>query len=820
MNKKFLSIISLLALVVSGCSLANNEGTSGQTTSATTGTSSPSNPSSSSTSGGEQPEPFDTTTIIGLVGYALNKYNSAVTVEYMEENSSLDGKTSITQKELLSIVRQALKDKMPEVKGARKYQGDFSSSTYTRTLTTEELADFNFFKSYGLLSGTYNPDETFNITMVKYALDRIHQYFGTSQKDDFASTIMRDFLYDNDPYNGYTQYDSVYESTVVSSTKMYENMFALTQEAKSDSNYASLNNLYKLYNGEATFFFEDKTSQFNTDMNYIEDNLVNYASISSVESYFMNKDYQCSFIRDPKLSAYYDGTHQKYQFQWVITSDVFNVYSKLYEKFYNHSTGKFNIDSYWAQHSATLDYYVYCIGNYSNIDNSSILSDFHSFLIKINEIYEDCGNTADDFYYQVPADEYDAFNLLTSSSSSVPSFDSYVTNAGLSVTNAVYGQADFLLDCLLGRFLELAKTDSSLIPLYKSYAYLACFNRYLQVMAYSTAGSLSKPGFTYIAGYPLTSYFQTTDNYAYDKTKIRNIFDKLIYSLKANATSNGWLSSDGVNALKEKADSVTASLFASYEGEDYNYSSFYSGLNFTTDIAYDYALITKAKTKMYSNWASSGKSLAYAATLLMEPFTANAFYYSYTNSITITMGYLASIGFDLHSISDEELMATFGLVCGHEITHGFDSNGCYWDGHGQYVSSSIFPAADLSKYQTKQNAVIDLYTLEVAPGLVQSGTTTLSEDLADIGGMSLVHRIAKDNYSNFNYREFYTQVAKHFMAKVSRSAYVSGLSTDVHAVGKARCNPLLMNCPKFMEVFGVKNGDGMYRDPSKQIVIW
>lgn len=31
---------------------------------------------------------------------------------------------------------------------------------------------------------------------------------------------------------------------------------------------------------------------------------------------------------------------------------------------------------------------------------------------------------------------------------------------------------------------------------------------------------------------------------------------------------------------------------------------------------------------------------------------------------------------------------------------------------------------------------------------------------------------------------------------------------------------LLTKCPKFMEVFGVKNGDGMYRDPSKQIVIW
>lgn len=819
MNKKFLSVISLLALVVSGCSLANNESTSGQTTSATTGTSSPSNPSSSSTSGGEQPEPFDTTTIIGLVGYALNKYNSAVTVEYMEENSSLDGKTSITQKELLSIVRKALKDKMPEVKGARKYQGDFSTSLYTRSLTDDELADFNFFKSYGLLSGTYNPDEAFNITMVKYALDRIHQYFGTSQKDDFASTVMSDFLYNADPYDGATQNDYVYDSTVVNSTNMYTNMLNLCQEAKNNSNYSSLSHLYNLYTGAETFDFKAKTSQFNDDMNYIQDNLVDYASIASVESYFMNKDYQCSFIRDPQVSGYYDDSDERFNFMWSIKSDVFNIYSTLYQDYYNNGTNKFDIDGFWSNYQYTFSAYSTMAGSYTDIDVSSIPSNFYQFLVKMNEIFDDCGYNAQSLFSERRVEYYDAFNYLTSTT--VPSFESYLTSEGLTTTNVTYGDIDFLFDCLLGRFIELAKTDASLIPLYKSFAYVACFNRYFQVTAYAqNNGTLSKAGFTNIASYPLTAYFQTTDNYAYDKEKIRNIFDKLIYSLKANATTNGWLSADGISALQEKADLVTASLFASYEGEDYNYQSFYSGLDFTSDIAHDYMLSVKAKTKMYSDWASNEKSLAYAVTVFMDPFTANAFYYSLTNSITITMGYLASIGFDLHPISDEELMATFGLVVGHEITHGFDSNGCYWDGHGQYTSSSIFPAADLSKFQSKQSDVIDLYTLEVMPGYIQSGSITLSEDLADIGGMSLVHRIAKDNYSSFNYREFYTQIAKHFMAKFSRSTYATGLSGDVHAAGKARCNPLLMNCPKFMEVFDVKNGDGMYRDPSKQIIIW
>ena len=345
---------------------------------------------------------------------------------------------------------------------------------------------------------------------------------------------------------------------------------------------------------------------------------------------------------------------------------------------------------------------------------------------------------------------------------------------------------------------------------------------------YEFAKSMKKkdsllPQLIYMGAYNMLSYYQGTDEYNDNVSATTALFNDLISSIKANATYNGWLSDDGINALTNKANMVTHAFYGEYNGHNSDFSSYITN-DFNDDLCSDYG-------KYYHNLANIQVSWAYKTStgemtfqeenqLNMEPFTPNAFYSPLANSINITMGYLFSKTRDISTLTNEQLLGEFGLVLGHEITHGFDSTGCYFDGEGNYVSRSIFPQVDLKAFVDKQQEVIKLYDYEIMPGLYQSGATTLSEDLADIGGLGLCFGIIRMKNLDFDYEAFYKDLGANFMSKSTRKVYLNKLQEDVHAFGGARLNPLMKSRGKFMEVFNVQEWDEMYRDPAKEIIIW
>ena len=785
--KKYIPLLIIPCLLLSGCNKKNS--TSGEIS-----------VSDSSSSG----ETITYDGVFEYVLYAASKYNKTLTASSLEEKSGLGPKESTKLGDLYRLLKAAFEGYMPPITGQRKYGGDFSSYHIIGNKTEAEQEAFDFLAHYGLISSNANMSAKGDKAMAKKYLQRIHAYIGGSEKDDFAATINNEWLY-NDPLDQEITADVLYrDSHVVNAHKMLDNAVDLIEEASNTTNYSSLKNMLDYYNEETTYTINDNPHAFDFINSILAATDAN--EILSYEAELYGQSASCSYLNrkpdDILMSS--NGFYAVFTLtEDTLFQTLFKTYNGNYDNFINSEEisslfASFRSDlSYFGFDDSNVNYYVDTfaslindVADYFDQEGLEYNKNYYAFSKKV-DIWSSV--TEDQFaYYDIFHDESLEPNLIY-----LYDYDYYVLE-----------------------YLGTLLTSDSNLPLLKAYSLVNYAHKYANFY-HSVEEGLSQKLLVKYAGYLVTDYYVTTEKYRQNKEAAIQLFNDLISSLKSNAVTNGWLSNDGVDALTLKADRVTHSMFAEYEDEDFDYSSYFSN-DVPTDLCDIYGYYNLGVNKLQNDWLYKGvkgqlpKSVV--VTLYMEPFTPNAFYVPYTNSINITMGYLFSVG-DLNTLSIEEKLATFGLVMGHEITHGFDSNGCYFNQYGNYVSSSIFPAEDLARFKAKQQDVINLYNYEVLPGLMQSGKTTLSEDLADIGGLGLISTIAK-GHSELSYEEFYRQIALHFMSKTTRASYDKDLKNDVHAYGAARLNPLLMSSAKFIQTFDIQPDDGMYRDPASEIVIW
>ena len=91
-----------------------------------------------------------------------------------------------------------------------------------------------------------------------------------------------------------------------------------------------------------------------------------------------------------------------------------------------------------------------------------------------------------------------------------------------------------------------------------------------------------------------------------------------------------------------------------------------------------------------------------------------------------------------------------GAVIGHEITHAFDDNGSKYDEKGnlrQWWSDS-----DHNEFNKLSNKFIEYYgNFEAIPGHKVDGELTLGENIADLGGISVVSSILSDDVNAVSY---------------------------------------------------------------------
>ncbi|WP_305069099.1 M13 family metallopeptidase [Limosilactobacillus kribbianus] len=200
----------------------------------------------------------------------------------------------------------------------------------------------------------------------------------------------------------------------------------------------------------------------------------------------------------------------------------------------------------------------------------------------------------------------------------------------------------------------------------------------------------------------------------------------------------------------------------------------------------------------------------------MSAATVNAYYHPFKNIIVFPAAILQAPFYSLKQSSSQNY-GGIGAVIAHEISHAFDNNGALFDEYGNL--NNWWTAEDSAHFKQLAQKMIDEFDGLPFAGQKVNGKLTVSENIADGGGLSCALEAAKDE-ADFNAKEFFINWATIWRMKATKQYDQLLLSIDVHAPQKLRANVQAQNQADFYTAFDIQPGDKMYKAPADRVNIW
>ena len=296
------------------------------------------------------------------------------------------------------------------------------------------------------------------------------------------------------------------------------------------------------------------------------------------------------------------------------------------------------------------------------------------------------------------------------------------------------------------------------------------------------------------------------------KTDVTGMIDKIKNVYRGRLQQNDWLTEETRNKAIEKLDKMK--VFVGYQ-EDVNPG--------TKELHLD---PNKSFFELSEDIAQFGKR--YTIDHFDEPidknkwsgsaFDINAYYNPESNSINFPAGILQAPFYDKNQ-STEKNYGGIGVVIGHEITHAFDSNGADYDENGDM--HNWWTKADSKAFDKRIKAFEDQWNGLEIYGTKVNGKLTVTENVADAGGLSSTLQVLKTEMTKPNLKDYFENYADIWKQKASLQYNKYTMVQDVHAPNELRVNQQLKNLPEFYEAYPqIKEGDAMYLAPSKRISLW
>ena len=204
-------------------------------------------------------------------------------------------------------------------------------------------------------------------------------------------------------------------------------------------------------------------------------------------------------------------------------------------------------------------------------------------------------------------------------------------------------------------------------------------------------------------------------------------------------------------------------------------------------------------------------------------YRVNAYYYSEFNEIVFPYGFLAP-PFYKKGVNPSWNYGGIGATFGHELCHAFDDDGKEFDQNG--LVRRWWSKKDIRHYEKKATALEKIYSSERIMGKRLDGEHTLSENIADIAGLSICLEALRANLKERGvpqeeivqeYRIFFISYATSWRTLYRTKKLKSNLATDVHSPAYVRVNKVVSQMDEWYEAFDIDESSPLFTKPEDRI---
>jgi putative endopeptidase len=301
---------------------------------------------------------------------------------------------------------------------------------------------------------------------------------------------------------------------------------------------------------------------------------------------------------------------------------------------------------------------------------------------------------------------------------------------------------------------------------------------------------------------------------ARDKQRIEQMVSNLIAAFSKRIAQLDWMAPSTRAQAQEKLKTM-------YVGVGYpeHWKSF-AGLKVSPTDAFGNAL--RAEDFNYRQQIAKLSQKVDRHAWCMPPQLVNAVNLPLQNAMNFPAAIMQPPFYD-PAAPDAANYGAIGSVIGHEISHSFDDQGAQFDAQGRL--RDWWTKQDMDHFKSAAAKLVAQFSAyKPFPDLAVNGQLTLSENLADLGGVAAAYdayhaSLAGKTVPADADQQFFVGYARAWQTKLREPAARQRILADGHAPAEYR-TAIVRNLEPWYKAFNVQPGQALYLAPAERVKVW